>query len=171
MKTIIKIIVLSALLFTCNILLGQTSWQSSSYNYSIEIPKGFETKDIIGANVDFKAFDGFASIVIVVKVLPKEIEHYTIWDLNPNLEEFGEVWENTTREYLNNPKFIKGGKTEVSNLEAFWFDTTSADPDTYEKTYYTKKGKYLYTITLTCLQNKKVEYNPTWLRFKSKIII
>ena len=59
-----------------------TNWKSSKYNYSIEIPSGFNIiHNTVGVNVDFKAIDGENSIVVVIKSLPLEVSKYSIWNI------------------------------------------------------------------------------------------
>ncbi|MFV8345948.1 hypothetical protein [Flavobacterium sp. ZB4P13] len=150
---------------------AQTIWKSPKYGYSIEIPKGFTKSTSVGINVDFKANNGIASIVIVVISLPKEVNKLTIWEILGELKGFGSSWEDGAKEYMKKPKFIKSGKTLLNNLPAFWYDYTSEEPKLYSKTYQLKKGNLLYTITLTCLYNDSNFYSPVWYRFKEKIKI
>lgn len=152
-------------------ILSQTVWKSVKHNYTIEIPEGFSRTQSIGANVDFKANKGESSIVIVVISIPLEYARYTIWDLFGDLETYGTEWEEGAQEFMNNPKFIKYGKTSLSNLETFWYDYTTDDPKLYSKTYQTVKNGKLYTITLTCLYSEYNTYSPVWFRFKDKMKI
>ena len=166
-----KNLILVPLLFSFLISHSQMVWKSNKYNYSIEIPSGFSVSERVGANVDFKANNGKNSIVIVVKIIPKEYANSSIWDIIGNLNTFGEEWENGAIEFLPNPKFKKLGKTTLSNLPAFWYDYTTENPQLYSKTYQIKKGVILYTITLTCELVDLSYYSPIWFRFKEKIII
>lgn len=150
---------------------AQTNWKSSNYSYSIEIPKDFTVSNSTGVNVDFKANNGKNSIVIVVKIIPKEHANSSIWDIIGNLNTFGQEWENGAKEYLPNPKFKKLGKTTLSNQHTFWYDYTTENPQLYSKTYQLKKGIILYTITLTCDSKDLNYFSPIWFRFKNKIII
>lgn len=150
---------------------AQTIWKSSKYNYSIEIPSGFSVSESVGANVDFKANKGKKSVVIVVKTIPKEYERYTIWDVLGNLETYGTEWETGAKEYMNNPKFLKYGKTTINGIQTFWYDYTTESPKFYSKTYQTKKGNKLYTFTLTCEYNDYNQYSAIWYRFKEKIML
>ncbi len=152
-------------------LAAQTIWKSTSYSYSIEIPANFTKSKSVGANVDFKANDGNNSIVIVVKTIPNEYVNYSIWDILGDLTTFGSEWEIEASEYLNKPKFIKYGKTNLSGLETFWYDYTTENPKLYSKNYQTKKGNKLYTITLTCESSMFNSYSAVWLRFKEKMKI
>lgn len=151
--------------------IAQTVWKSDKYNYSIEIPKGFTISKATGANVDFKANSGKNSIVIVVKTIPKEYTSLSIWDIVGNLDTFGKEWENGAEEFLPNPKFKKLGKTTLGNLETFWYDYTTENPNLYSKTYQTKRRNTLYTITLTCGLEDLGYFSPIWYRFKEKVII
>ena len=81
---------------------------------------------------------------------------------------FGPEWESGAKEYMNNPKFLKHGKTTLGNLETFWFDYSTSNPQLYSKNYQTKKGARLYTITLTCPENEYTYYSSIWFRFKDK---
>lgn len=164
-KVIFLIIVTS---FT-NLTYGQTNWTSSKYGYTIEIPKGFSKTTSVGRNVDFKANKGKNSIVIVMKIIPNEYVAYSIWELLGDLESFGNDWEIGAREYMNNPKFLKYGKTKIDNYDAFWYDYTTDNPKLYSKTYQTQKGNKLYTITLTCLNNEYNYFSSIWYRFKEQM--
>lgn len=150
---------------------AQTNWKSSKYSYAIEIPKGFTVSNSTGANVDFKANNGKNSIVIVVKTIPKEYANSSIWDIIGNLNTFGEEWEAGAKEFLPEPRFKKLGKTTLSNLQTFWYDYTTENPQLSSKTYQLKKGVILYTITLTCELRDLNYFSPIWFRFKDKIII
>ncbi len=150
------------------IIFSQRTWKSARYGYIIEIPQGFSQKATVGANVDFKATKGVSSIVIVVKNLPREYFSYSLWDLLGDLSTYGYDWEIGAKEYLNNPKFLKYGKTTLSDMGAFWFDYTTDNPVLYSKNYQIKKGGKLYTITLTCPKSKYNYYMPFWYRFKDK---
>lgn len=165
-----KIITILLLLFPI-FCFSQTNWQSTRYNYSIEIPTGFSQTSAIGSNVDFKATKGLSSIVIVVKSIPAEYSSYTIWDMLGDLETFGAEWELGAKEYMDNPQFLKYGKTNLSNLETFWYDYTTDNPKLYSKNYQTKKGNKLYTITLTCPNSEYNYYSSIWFRFKDKMKI
>jgi hypothetical protein len=151
--------------------LSQTNWKSTKYNYSIEIPFSFSSASAVGSNVDFKATKGLSSIVIVVKTIPYEYSSFTIWDMLGDLETFGEEWQSGAKEYMANPKFLKYGKTSLSNLETFWFDYTTENPILYSKNYQTKKGNKLYTVTLTCPKSEYNYYSSIWFRFKDKMKI
>lgn len=158
-------------LLFCLTSFGQTNWKSKKYGYSIEIPSGFSISESVGANVDFKANKGKNSVVIVIKTILKQFEKNTIWDILGNIETFGNEWEIGAKEYLNNPKFIKCGKTTINNLQTFWYDYTTENPKFYSKTYQAKKGNLLYTITLTCEYSEFNDYAPVWFRFKEKIVL
>jgi hypothetical protein len=150
---------------------SQTNWQSSRHNYSIEIPQGFSKTAVVGSNIDFKATNGLSSVVVLVKTIPQEYYSYSILDMIGDLEKFGEEWESGATEYMDNPKFLKYGKTMLSNLETFWFDYTTDNPTLYSKNYQTKKGNKLYTITLSCPKSEYNNYASVWYRFKDKMKI
>ena len=150
---------------------SQTKWNSKIYNYSVEIPKGFTESSSVSSNVDFKATEGLSTIVILVKTIPNEYTSYSIWDMLGDLETFGEEWEMGAKEYMDNPKVIKLGKTTLSSLQTFWYDYTTDNPKLYSKNYQTKKGNKLYTITLTCLNSEYNNYSSIWFRFKDRIKI
>lgn len=152
-----------------SITFAQTKWNSPNYGYSIEIPSGFSKTSSIGNNVDFKAVKGSNSIVIVMKTIPNEYASYSIWELMGNLETFGSDWENGAREYMNNPKFLKYGKTKIDNYDAFWYDYTTENPKLYSKTYQIQKGNKIYTITLTSEFDEYNSYSAVWYRFKEQI--
>lgn len=166
---ITKIFILALLLSTT--CFSQTKWNSKKYHYSIEIPKGFLVNTPVGSNIDFKATKGLSSIIVVVTTIPNEYSSYTIWDIFGELTTFGAEWELGANEYMKNPKFLKYGKTTLSNLETFWFDYTRDEPKLYSKNYQTKKGDKLYTVTLTCPNNRHNFYSPIWFRFKNKMKI
>lgn len=157
------------LISSASIMFGQTKWNSSNYGYSIEIPSGFNKTSSIGNNVDFKAVKDINSIVIVMKTIPNEYASYSIWELMGDLETFGSDWENGAREYMNNPKFLKYGKTKIDNYDAFWYDYTTENPKMYSKTYQTQKGNKIYTITLTSEFDEYNFYSSIWYRFKEQI--
>jgi len=154
--------------FFCN---SQSTWNSLKYNYNIEIPRGFVKMPKIGSNVDFKAVKGLSSIVIVVKTIPSQYASLSQWEILGDLNTFGRDWENGAQELFSNPKFIKYGKTTISNLESFWFDYTTDYPKLYSKNYQAKKGDKLYTITLTCPKLEYNNYSAIWFSFKEKFKI
>ena len=167
-----KIIIFYAILIMASSeTYSQTSWHSSNYDYSIEIPRGFTKTTPINQNVDFKAEDERSSIVVVVKALPAEYSQYSIWEIMGDLETFGDEWEYGAMEYMNNPKFLKYGKTKIDGQDAFWYDYTTDSPKMYSKVYQTQKGKYIYTFTLTSPSNQYNTFSPIWFRFKEKIKI
>jgi hypothetical protein len=86
-----------------------------------------------------------------------------------NLETFGADWELGAKEYMDNPKFLKYGKTNLSNLETFWYDYTTDNPKLYSKNYQIKKGNKLYTFTLTCKIKDYNNNSSIWYRFKEQI--
>jgi hypothetical protein len=165
MKTLIILFVILSTSFS----FSQTRWYSDLYDYSIEIPNGYNKSKIVSSNVDFKANNGLNSIVIVVKSISTEYTNYTIWDMLGNLETFGADWELGAKEYMDNPKFLKYGKTNLSNLETFWYDYTTDNPKLYSKNYQIKKGNKLYTITLTCKFKDYNNNSSIWYRFKEQI--
>lgn len=150
-------------------LISQTEWTSRNFNYTIEIPQGFERTKAVGANVDFKATKGSASIVININRLPTEYIAYSIWNLLGDLNTFPAEWEQGAREYMNNPLFIKSGKTKVDDISAFWYDYTTSNPDAYSKVYQFKKDNKLFTITLTNPGRNQNSYSAIWLRVKERI--
>jgi hypothetical protein len=160
------------LLLVYNFSFGQTNWRSNKYNYSFEIPSGFhKTNNTVGANVDFKAVERENSIVVVIKKLPIEVSKYSIWYIFGDLKSYGSEWEEGAREFLNKPKFVKYGKTQICGLETFWYDYSTENPYLYSKTYQLKKNNILYTITLTCSYSNVSEFSATWFRFKNSIKI
>ena len=162
--------ILFAILLT-SFSFSQTNWRSSNYNYSIEIPEGFSKENVVGSNVDFKATRGMSSVVIVVITIPQEYVSYSIWELLGDLDIYQKDWELESEEYLDNPIFLKYGKTILSNLETYWFDYTTDNPKLYSKNYQTKKGNKLYTITLTCPAQDYNYYSSIWFRFKNNMKI
>ena len=148
---------------------SQTSWQSSNYDYTIEIPQGFTETTPIGQNVDFKAEKGSSSVVVVVKTLPAEYAQYSIWEIIGNLETYGDEWEYGAREYMNDPEFLKYGKTKIDGEDAFWYDYRTDSPKMYSKVYQTQKSGNIYTFTLTSLADRYNSFSPTWFRFKEQI--
>lgn len=163
-----KLIFLLLILYF-NFSFSQTNWKSPKYGYSIEIPKNFvRTTDIIGSNVDFKAENGKSSVVIVVKQIPKEIAQYSIWEILGDLDDYAKEWENGAREYFENPKVIKYGKTTINGLQTFWLDYTTSD-GLHSKNYSIKKGNRIYTITLSNNYQSNSYYSSIWFRFKNSI--
>ena len=162
--------ILTILLFCPLFIFGQNQWTSARHNYSIEIPTGFvQQSNTVGSNVDFKAVKGTASVVIVVKTLPYELSRFTIWETLGDLSTYGREWEMGAREYFNNPRFLKYGKTVLSGYDSFWYDYTTDSPKRHTKTYQIKKGDKIYTITLTCNYADYNHYSAIWYRFKDKI--
>lgn len=148
---------------------AQTNWKSPKYGYSIEIPKNFtRTTNIVGSNVDFKAENGKSSVVIVVKIIPKEFVQYSIWETLGDLDSYAKEWEDGANEYFDNPKVIKYGKTTINGLQTFWLDYTTSD-GLYSKNYSVKKGNRIYTITLSNLNQLNSNYSSIWHRFKNSI--
>ena len=167
MKT--NLLVIIALLISFNTT-SQTIWKSPKYGYSIEVPKGFVKSKAKGANVDYRANRGVNSIVIVVKTLPSQFVNATIWDMLGDLKTFGSRIEEGAKEFMQNPRFIKSGKTTLCGVDAFWYDYEHENI-LYSKVYQTKKGNKLYTITLSCNISDYNQYAPIWYRFKDKIKI
>ncbi|AEK22704.1 hypothetical protein [Capnocytophaga canimorsus] len=150
---------------------SQVQWKSKKYNYSLEIPQGFSIATAIGPNIDFKATKGGASAIVIVKEMPQEYTSHSIWDMLGDLETFDEEQESILSEYMDNPKFLKYGRTIISGFDAFWYDYTVDNPSTYHKTYLIKKGNKSYTITLSCLKDDFNYYSAIWYRFKNKFKI
>ena len=148
---------------------GQTKWTSPTVNYSIEIPEGFHRTSAISNNVDFKATKGSSSIVVLIKALPSEYSTFTIWEMIGDLESYGEEWELGAQEYMNNPQFLKYGRTKMDGHDTFWYDYTTDSPSMYSKVYQTQKDGYLYTFTLTSLVSNYNTFSPIWFRFKENI--
>ncbi len=148
---------------------AQTTWQSSNHNYSIEVPEDFKQTNAVSQNVDFKAVKGKSSIVIIVNTLPVEYAEYNIWEILGDLETYGEEWELGAMEYMNNPKFLKYGKTKIDDIDTFWYDYTTDSPKLYSKTYQTQKGRIVYTITLTSPSEDYNMDSSVWFRFKNNI--
>ncbi len=148
---------------------SQSQWSSPTFDYSIEIPEGFNKTSPIGQNVDFKAQNDSSSIVVVVKSLPAEYAQYSIWEIMGDLESYGDEWVKGAREYMNNPQFLKYGKTHIDGEETFWYDYTTDSPKMYSKVYQTQKGRYVYTFTLTSPSEDYNYYSPIWFRFKENI--
>ena len=152
-----------------NFSIAQTNWKSPKYGYSIEIPKNFtRTTNIVGSNVDFKAENGKSSVVIVVKIIPKEFVQYSIWETLGDLDSYAKEWEDGANEYFDNPKVIKYGKTTINGLQTFWLDYTTSD-GLYSKNYSVKKGNRIYTITLSNPNQLNSNYSSIWHRFKNSI--
>lgn len=164
-----KVFFLITIISSFNLTYGQTKWTSPEYGYTIEIPNGFNKTTSVGNNVDFKATKGKNSIVVVIKNIPYEYASYSIWELLGDLESFGNDWEIGAREYMNNPKFLKYGKTKIDNYDAFWYDYTTDNPKLYSKTYQTQKRNKLYTVTLTCVNSEYNYFSSIWYRFKEQM--
>ena len=161
-------ILLLILLFQVNCI-GQETWYSNNYEYSIEIPHGFDISPSFGENVDLKAANNENSIVVVVKKLPMEYSEYNIWEIMGDLSTYEEEWEYGAREYMNKPDFLKHGKTELDGIESFWYDYTTDNPKLYSKTYQLLNDNFIYTITLTCLDENYNEFSPIWYRVKTAL--
>lgn len=148
---------------------AQINWKSPKYGYNIEIPDNFvQTTNIVGSNVDFKADNEISSIVIVVKQLPKEITKYSIWEIFGDLDDYVKEWEDGAKEYFENPKVIKYGKTTINGLQSFWLDYITSD-GLYSKNYSVKKENTIYTITCSNPKQLNSNYTSIWFRFKSSI--
>lgn len=162
--------ILLLLFFNFNFSFAQTQWKSPKYGYSIEIPKDFIKKsNVIGKNVNFKAENGKSSIVIVVTTVSKEFAKYSILEMLGDLDSYAQEWESGAKEYLNNPKVVKYGKTTLNRLPTFWLDYTTLNDNLYSKNYSIKKGNLIYTITLTNPKELNSYYSSIWYRFKNSI--
>ena len=96
---------------------SQSIWKSTKYGYIIEIPKDFKrTTNLVGKNIDFKAENGQSSIVVVVTIIPKEYKNYSIWEMLGNLDDYTKEWEEGAKEYFDNPRVVKYGKTSITGL-------------------------------------------------------
>jgi len=146
--------------------LGQGNWQSNQYDYTIEIPQGFNLSTAIGKNVDFKAIYNESSVVVVAKQLPQAYSEMSIWEMLGDLETFGAEWETGAQEYMINPTFLKFGKTEIDGSDTFWYDYKTDNPDMYSKNYQLLRNNIIYTITLTCPTKKYNYFSPVWYRVK-----
>jgi len=167
MKSLFVFILISS----CSIVdfYSQSQWTSPNYGYTIEVPKDFRQTNAVSQNVDFKAVKGKSSIVVIVNTLPVEYAAYNIWEILGDLETFGAEWELGAMEYMNNPKFLKYGKTKIDDIDTFWYDYTTDFPKLYSKTYQTQKGRIVYTITLTSPSEDYNMYSSVWFRFKNNI--
>lgn len=157
-------------LLLCCYATSQTTWKSPKYGYSIEVPKGFIRTNAKGLDIDFRANKGINSIVIVVKTLPSQFLNATIWDMLGDLRTFGSRIEEGAKEFMQNPRFIKSGKTTLCGVDAFWYDYEHENI-LYSKVYQAKKNNKLYTITLSSSISNYNQYAPIWYRFKDKINI
>jgi hypothetical protein len=146
---------------------AQTSWFSNQYGYSIEIPSGFKQTTAIGNNIDFKATKGSSSVVVSVQKLPQELSGYTFWEMMGDLSTYGADWEQGAQEYMNNPRFLKYGKSTIDKVECFWYDYTTDNPELYSKTYQFLSEGLMFTVTLTCEKEQYNNYSAIWLRFKN----
>jgi hypothetical protein len=148
---------------------SQTTWKSKKYGYQTEIPKGFKIAEATGVNVDFKAVHNGASIIIVVKKFPQDVENLSIWQALGDLDDFADYFQNGLQETANTPKVIKYGKTFINNYDSFWIDYTTDSGKYYYKNYMIKKGQYTYTITFFADKNSWNYYSAFWFRFKEQI--
>lgn len=166
MKQIIFII----LVLYFNLSNSQTIWKSVSYNYQVEIPKGFKIKQATGANVDFKVGNNAGnSIVIVVKKMPDEYKNQTIYQVLGDLEGYVDYWKQGANEMFNTPKLIKYGKTKVNNYDAFWLDYTTDNDTYYYKNYSIKKGDLIFAVTFFSTKEDWNYYSAIWFRFKEQM--
>lgn len=139
-------------------------YKSPKYSYSIEIPKGFISKDYIGKNVDFKYFDAKGnSIVIVVKrLLPKE-EGLNIDDL---LEIPNSDWEANLQ--MTNLVVKKKGIVYLDNQKGMFLHYTAKDDTKNYTIYYTNYffiyNKHMYVLTAACEDTDLVEMGATFFR-------
>lgn len=148
---------------------AQSNWTSPDYGYTIEVPKDFKQTNTVSQNVDFKAVKDKSSIVIIVNTLPLEYADYNIWEILGDLETYGEEWKLRAREHMNNPQFLKYGKTKIDDIDTFWYDYTTDSPKIYSKTYQTQKGRIVYTITMTSPSENYNMDSSVWFRFKNNI--
>jgi len=167
MKSLFLFILISA--YSMADSYSQSQWTSPNYGYTIEVPKDFEQTNAVGQNVDFKAVKGKSSIVVIVNTLPVEYAAYNIWEILGDLETFGGEWQSGAREYMNNPQFLKYGKTKIDGQDTFWYDYTTDSPKMYSKTYQAQKGRIVYTFTLTSPSEDYNMDSPVWFRFKNNI--
>jgi hypothetical protein len=163
MKTKITIF-LFILLFVFGNANSQTVF-TSTYPYSIEIPKEFSKKAIIGKNVDFKISDSIGNTVVVVVKKADTSQIKSAWDLS---QATNQQWENALAEGLPNPKVIKKGETYLDNKEAFYIHYTTTEYKTAIVYYYIGyqviyKG-YQYVITATCLNSKLTAEMPVFYK-------
>lgn len=171
MKTRHKFRLILSLLLLLLVTSGysQTIWKSKKYGYQSAIPKNFKIETASGNNVDFKAVNGYNSIVIVVKKLPQELQSVSIWDIIGDFETFRKEWEIGARNYFNDPIFIKYGKTSIGNQPTFCYDYTTDFPKILTKTYQFVNNNILYTIALTCMNTEITYYNSIWNNFIKSI--
>lgn len=157
-------------LVSINFVYGQSKWKSINFGYEIEIPKSFKkTNEIIRQNIDFKAVHDKSSVVIIVTSVPKEFINYSLYNMLGNLDEYSAQWELGAKDFFNNPKVIKYGKTTIDSKDAFWLDYISEGDNLYSKTFTVKKGNKIYTITLSNPKNQNSEYSTIWQRFKNSV--
>lgn len=164
-----KLFLIPIILFGTVTLNAQEKWVSSTYDYGLEIPVGFNQLSVIGSNVDFKAGNGEGSIVVVVKTLPDEYKSYSIWDIMGDLSTYESEWEAGAQEYMENPDLLKYGETKIDGLDSFWYDYSASNPMSYSKVYQTQKDGRIYTFTLTSSYLSRNSFSAVWYRFKNKI--
>jgi len=141
------------------------------YNYSFEVPQGFEKVEPIGQNVDVKFQNGLSSIVVVINRLLPEFKHIDFLDIMGDLTTFKDDWYQGAIEYFDDPQFVKQGTTLFDGLDCFWFDHTTQDSSFYYKSYQFKKGIKLFNITLTCPTYSYTKLSPIWYRVKGSFKI
>jgi hypothetical protein len=139
--------------------------------YYIEIPDGFSQRTPKGKNVDLLYGDVYGASISVVKTnIPKEYLHYSIWDMLGDLDSYVIESESGLREYLDYPKIVKYGKTQIDGIDAFWYDQTVGRPaEMYTKIYQVKVGSWLYTISLGSPYLRRDSYTALWFRLKNGI--
>lgn len=142
--------------------------QNKKSDYYIEIPQSFTKESTTGLNVDMKVSDkNGASIIVVLINFPVEYSRYSIWDILGNLDSYMKEFEEDGNEYMTNPRVLKYGKTTMGGMDTFWYDHTISNPYTYFKTYQTKRGRIVYTITFACPYSSIDNYSSIWFRVKN----
>ncbi len=163
MKVIAFVIFVVSLSFVIRFnTFSQINYSSVRFDYSIQVPKGFQTTEITGENVDFKCVSAQGDAVIMIDVREiKGDEKYTLGDLG--LDKITpEKWEEQLSRKLPEPRFVKSGSTNLGKLPAFFIHIT-AKPDNesivYNIFYYTIYDNRIITISAACNENSLPLYN------------
>lgn len=138
---------------------GTSSFSSSKYGYTINIPVGFKQTAATGKNIDLKLVhsDGTS---ILINVTPRRPEEYntTAHDYNK------EMFEREFKQYTPTVTLSKAEKTFISGEKAFLIHYNNPSNSTKAVEIYTFKGNNAYVFTATTKVNQFQTYEPVFLK-------